>query len=337
MKNNDILNKVAYCQTCDDDVSIHIETATLQGKFKGNSYVYEGEIEKCDACGHDVEDEEIEKQNLKALQDIFRINNQIIFLDNIRNIPEKYDIGKRPLSILLEWGELTFTRYYDGDIPSKSYSNTLEEIYNNPQKYLEVLEANKHKISQKAYKKSLDKTTKLLRSTSKISDVLNYILYNCKDITPLSAQKLLYYCQGFYYAFFNNTLFEEDCFAGIDGPIFISVYENYKNYIYPEQVSCLVYNLDNDDRTSNLSVSEKIICDSVIKNMGCYSGNVLTKFTTLEMPCITARGKLSYTSEDKPLIQKSNIFDYFGGVVKKYDMISATDINVYSKKMFELN
>lgn len=42
----------------------------------------------------------------------------------------KYNTGKRPLSLLLGWGAVTITRYLDGDIPTKSYSDKLKLILN---------------------------------------------------------------------------------------------------------------------------------------------------------------------------------------------------------------
>ena len=38
----------------------------------------------------------------------------------IESIMSKYNIGKRPLSLLLDWGELTITRYLKGMPPKKN-------------------------------------------------------------------------------------------------------------------------------------------------------------------------------------------------------------------------
>ena len=46
---------------------------------------------------------------------------------------------------------------------------------------------------------------------SKINTVIQYLLNQCEDITPLALQKALYYIQGFYFAFFQTFLFTEDC------------------------------------------------------------------------------------------------------------------------------
>jgi hypothetical protein len=41
----------------------------------------------------------------------FREQTKLITVPIIENILDKYDIGKRPLSLLMGWGEGTLTRY----------------------------------------------------------------------------------------------------------------------------------------------------------------------------------------------------------------------------------
>ena len=123
----------------------------------------------------------------------------------ILEIPQKYNIGKRPLSLLLGCGEMTFSRYYDGDMPTKQYSDVLQRIYDEPQYYLSLLEENKCNLkSQTTYEKSKRTTEQLLgvrnNIMTKIDEVIAYLLFKCEDITPLALQKALYYIQGFYYA-----------------------------------------------------------------------------------------------------------------------------------------
>jgi hypothetical protein len=80
------------------------------------------------------------------LYDVYRQNNGIISLEKILEIPRKYNIGKRPLSLLLGWGEMTFSKYCEGDMPTKQYSNILLKIYDDPAYYKELLEKNKDNL-----------------------------------------------------------------------------------------------------------------------------------------------------------------------------------------------
>ncbi|GHU56521.1 hypothetical protein AGMMS49975_19980 [Clostridia bacterium] len=117
----------------------------------------------CDKCGAEIWISEIEDANLKTLYDAYRQRHEIIPLDEIRAISEKYNIGKKPLSLLLGWGAQTFSRYYDGDMPTIEYSERLKRVYRDPAYYLEILENGKDGLkSRKAYEKSKAAVDKLL-------------------------------------------------------------------------------------------------------------------------------------------------------------------------------
>ncbi len=303
-----------FCRDCNDEVGIEIEEALMEGEVKGDKYEYQG-IEPCTECGHFIPDEEIDKYNLKLLHDTYRTKNEIISLEKIRELPVKYDIGKRPLSHLLEWGELTFTRYYNGDIPSKAYSQILNDIYEKPEKYLVILENNKEFITKKTYEKSKVATENLLNNSSKIHHVLNYILCQSEDITPLAVQKLLYYVQGFNYAFFDTILFDDDCEITSNGLVYLNILKLLNsNYQITHDVE--------------LSVAEKILIDNILKYIGCYSGKTLREFTTNEMPYLIA------VNNNNRIINKQDIFDYFKAVRNKYNMLNVTEIKFYINDIF---
>jgi len=102
-----------FCEKCRDDVSFSIEKKELEGTIKGVKYLYHGEEAYCAECKANVYVAEVNDFNLNALYNVYREKNSIISLDTILAIPQKYDIGKRPLSLLLGWGELTFSCYLD--------------------------------------------------------------------------------------------------------------------------------------------------------------------------------------------------------------------------------
>ena len=135
-------NKV-FCEVCRNDVSYHVLDKEKIGTLKDKEYNYLGKEAYCNECSSLVYVGDINDFNLKALYDQYRIKNNIISLEKIREICKKYDIGKRPFSLLLGWGENTFSRYYDGDMPTKIHSETLEKIYNDILYYDKTLKKNK--------------------------------------------------------------------------------------------------------------------------------------------------------------------------------------------------
>ena len=323
-----------FCENCRNDVEYNVIEEQMIGTIKGETYTYTGKVAKCKECKSDIFVNSISDYNLKALYDVYREKNGIISLEKILEICEKYNISKRPLSLLLGWGEQTYSRYCNGDIPSKQYSDILNKIYENPVFYSELLENSKEKLpSEIAYKKSREAVDKILEGNlnkeSKINRVINYILNRCGDITPLALQKSLYYVQGFYYAFNNKFLFEEDCQAWAHGPVYPEVYFKYKHYKFDSIESKI------EVSDTIFTSSELIIIENVIKHFCCYSGKVLEKFTHSEYPWLQTRGEIPELKSSTEIIKKEYIGKYFKDVREKYNMINPNDIETYAKKMFD--
>ena len=328
------MTEKTFCEECRNDVEYTTASVPMTGTIKGKEYHYTGTEARCADCGNLVFVPEISDDNLRSLYNVFREENGIVSLDVICAIPEKYDIGKRPLSLLLGWGELTFSRYCDGDIPTRQYSDILQRIYNEPQFYSELLEANKANLkSQRTYEKTRRAVDALLSvdvpSNSKINTVIQYLLYQCEDITPLALQKALYYIQGFHFAFYRTFLFSEDCQAWTHGPVYRDIYFRYRDYRFDPIEKTTTFD------TSVFSASEKAICDSVINNLCCYSGKILERFTHNEAPWLTTRGDLPDSAPSDRIIEKSVIGAYFDAVKAKYNMVNPRDIKDYSQDMFQ--
>lgn len=328
------MTEKTFCEECRNDVEYTTASVPMTGTIKGKEYHYTGTEARCADCGSLVFVPEISDDNLRSLYNVFREENGIVSLDVICAIPEKYDIGKRPLSLLLGWGELTFSRYCDGDIPTRQYSDILQRIYNEPQFYSELLEANKANLkSQRTYEKTRRAVDALLSvdvpSNSKINTVIQYLLYQCEDITPLALQKALYYIQGFHFAFYRTFLFPEDCQAWTHGPVYRDIYFRYRDYRFDPIEKTTTFD------TSVFSASEKAICDSVINNLCCYSGKILERFTHNEAPWLTTRGDLPDSAPSDRIIEKSVIGAYFDAVKAKYNMVNPRDIKDYAQDMFQ--
>ena len=327
------MTEKTFCEECRNDVEYTTASVPMTGTIKGKAYHYTGTEARCADCGNLVFVPEISDDILRSLYNVFREENGIVSLDVICAIPEKYDIGKRPLSLLLGWGELTFSRYCDGDIPTRQYSDILQRIYNEPQFYSELLEANKANLkSQRTYEKTRRAVDALLSvdapSNSKINTVIQYLLYQCEDITPLALQKALYYIQGFHFAFYRTFLFPEDCQAWTHGPVYRDIYFRYRDYRFDPIEKTTTFD------TSVFSASEKAICDSVINNLCCYSGKILERFTHNEAPWLTTRGDLPDSAPSDRIIEKSVIGAYFDAVKAKYNMVNPRDIKDYAQDMF---
>jgi len=323
-----------FCEECRDDVEYATTSVPMTGTIKGKQYNYTGTEARCAVCDSLVYVPEIADANLKALYCVFRDENNIIPLDDLRNIPEKYAIGNRPLSLLLGWGEHTFNRYFEGDIPTRQYSDILMRIYKEPKFYSDLLEANRGNLSSDhTYQKSRRAVDALLtpekESGSKIDSVIHYLLTQCEDVTPMALQKALYYVQGFFYAFYKSFLFSEDCEAWVHGPVYRDIYFRYRDYCYDP-----IEKVEAHDALT-FTAGEIAVFDSVLNSLCCYSGKVLERFTHVETPWLATRGNLSATATSNRVISKKLIGEYFEAVRDKYNMVNPSDIKDYAQEMFQ--
>ena len=322
-----------FCENCRDIVEFSVREEAITKVIKGKEITYKSKVAFCNECGEEIFVGEIRDQNLKRLDIAYREHEQLIQVSELESILEKYNIGKRPLSMLLNWGEGTLTRYLDGDVPTKQYSEKLRLLMEDTGYMIKILEENKDKITERAYKlckESIEKIeTEMLSGDGKIDSVVKYFIINCVEITPLALQKLLYFAQGFYKAFNYEYLFDNDCEAWVHGPVYRNVYDKYKNRGYnPIEDNISEY----DDFV--LTETEKEILDSIIVNFGCFSGKILEKMTHVETPWrITRRGLGDYESSNR-IIEKDLISEYFSEIKTKFNMLNFSDIKDYSSDLF---
>ena len=271
---------------------------------------------------------------MNRIDNAYRKNEGIITTEEINRILKKYKIGKKPLSKLLNWGEVTLIRYNNGDIPSKAYSDQLFRILNNVSYMEELVEKNKSEITEKAYKNVKEAINNLKSSQENKEDdeieiIAEYLIMTGKEITPLALQKILYYAQGFYKAFFGKFLFDNDCEAWVHGPVYTKIYEKYKNF---KSANIQLY-IDYD--IGDIIADEKrSILDVIIKYFGYYNGKALEKMSHYETPWINAREGLLPTENSNNIINKLDIEEYFKKVREKYNMINILDIKKYSEDQF---
>lgn len=322
-----------FCEKCRDMVEYYVKTVDKEKEIKGRKLKYVGKVAYCDECEEEIFVPEIRDYNLRALDDAYREAENLIKVDDIEQILEKYDIGKRPLSLLLGWGEGTLTRYVGGDTPTKPYSDLLKRILVDEDYYREILKDNKDKISDVAYSKSINAVENISIKSgvviNKLESAVKYLLMQTSEITPLALQKLLYFAQGFQKAFTDDFMFEEDCEAWAHGPVYRNVYFKYRSFGYnPIEEKELSF------EDINLTEAEKELLDHIVLYFGCYSGKILENMTHSEEPWRVARRGLRDGESSDRAIEKTEIESYFKNVKEKYKMLNLSDIKDYSKDLF---
>ena len=313
-----------YCLVCNKNVNVIIHDVKKKYQDEYISIEYDGKVAKCPNCGEELFNDYVNKYNQNKIQEKYKIEHEIITKEEIEQILKQYNIGKRPFSLLLDFGEITITRYLDGYTPTPKNSKILKEILYSPSDYYSILQKNKNNIRDTAFKKSETATKKLLNISSEdntIIEVSKYIISKT-EVTNLALQKLLYYIQIFYKVFFNKWAFISKCSAWDHGPVFGSIYYKYKSFgrSIIEETETEKINLDSE---------LKLIVDNVIKYFGCYNGSILRSFTHSEKPWNEA-----YQTAEK-IIEKQVLKEFGEEILNKYRIKNVAEMNKYSESMIK--
>ena len=144
-----IENGKVICFECGKEQDAIWNRVKMHAEKKGVSFDYEGIECRCAVCHGECFPADLADANVSLMQEAYRECAGMISLQATQEIPSKYNIGVRPLSKVLGWGEHTFSRYYDGEIPSKRNAALLQRVYEDPKEYRRLLCANSHKITKK--------------------------------------------------------------------------------------------------------------------------------------------------------------------------------------------
>ena len=129
-----------------------------------------------------------------------------------------------------------------------------------------------------------------------VHDIANRIILRTDTergdiMSNLKLQKLLYYMQGFYLAFFNKPLFENSLEAWMYGPVVPEVFVRFKNN------SHLGIVLDPQKHEYiDFTTEEENLFSQVLDVYGRYSAVKLTEMTYKERPW-----KEAFSKQDKKI------------------------------------
>lgn len=320
------------CWNCRKRVTYTIKARKEVRNIKGIDYLYNEKYAVCDQCGEEIMIPGLDDANEREIDDIYRRNNGLITIDEIAAIMEKYNIEKRPLSNLLGFGELTITRYLDGQLPTRRYSDMLLRLLHYDAEMKRQLESGKDNITANAYRKvneAIQNRERLLNHDTKIEAVALYVIKSAYDITNLSLQKLLYYFKAFGYVFFDKDLLQEECEAWVHGPVFPAIYEKYK--VFGREV--IREEMEELKPENLLAAEEREVMDYVLQCFGIYNGGVLRELTHRERPWIEAREGLGDTERCTNIIKNVEIEQYFSEMNRKYELHKKNGVENYIKSL----
>lgn len=326
--------KKIYCEVCKKEQECIFKEQCKEEVIKNFKIKYLERNYFCSSCDNEVYDKDCFNYNINAANDELRKQTNLIRTSEIEEILEKYNIGKKPLSLMLGFGEIQIIRYLKSGNPSKEHSDILKNILNNPFIFETYLVSYKDKLTEIAYKKSLGKVRQLELSSvhSDIYKVGTYLINKYDDITNMSLQKILYFLNGFSELFLNKKLFNEVSESWKLGPVYRDMYDAFSYY----QKSNIDYNeivKDNFELDNNI----KEYVDKVSKYFACYSGHKLMQMTHLTDPWKIAREGLDDNESSNRVINEDDIDKYFKKIAKDYNIKEYSDIEKYAQDLCRLS
>ena len=324
--------KKEFCSTCMKETNCKYHEEIVKETIDGIEIKYLEKGYICEACGEKVWGDYFD-YNVHAANDELRKQTGLIRVCEIEEIIKKYNIGKKPLSLVLGLGEITIPRYIEGQNPSRENSDLLKMVLNNPVMFEMYLHVNKGNITDIAYKKSLGKTMQVELSVgkSKIYSVCLYIINSLNEIGDLPLQKMLFFANGLSKEFLNKHLLNDEAESWKYGPVYKDIYDCFSYYGSKK--------IDFEELTKNkeidLSDEEKKYLDAIIDAFGFYSGSVLREMTHLTDPWINTREGLSDDEPSNRKITLDEMDKYFDKVILEYGIEKLEDITKYSTDLFE--
>jgi len=317
-----------YCYFCDKEVSYNIQEKDIQMLIKGTDITYKGKITLCEECGNEIYVGELDDENITIANKEYRKRACLITVEEIQQLLDKYDIGKKPLAKLLGWGETTIERYVNGITPLKIYSDELKKLQD-PKYMQKLFEGNKDVLTSVAQKKieaSLGGLiNKYVPKKVDVTSVADFFLSKIdkeagSSITPLKLQKLIYWAQGWSCGFFQTPLFTSDLQAWVHGPVSPEVYYKYQNYCYEdiEKISC--------DIENNFDFTQIQLLNEVYSVYGIFDAKILEAMTHKDKPWKNARKYYGPKEICQEVIPITDITEYFSSLRAFFEINEFKDI-----------
>lgn len=314
------------CANCRSLQEFYVKTEREIRRVNGKDYEFNKRVAYCEKCGCEVMVPSMEDENEASFEYIFRKENDYIQIEEIKEIIDKYNIEKRPLSKLLGFGEHTIEKYLNGQLPNREYSDLLRKVNGDYRVMLYFYELNKDKLTAKGLEKIKEKLEyykSINEYSSPIERYAVYILNSSYEITNLSLQKLLYYIEAFGQVILGEQLFNNRCEAWKLGPVYRDIYEKYKVFGSDQIV------IDKSDTSDILDEKHRNLVDYVLKHFAIFNGYTLKELTHAETPWIEAHSGYALDERCEEQITHESIKDYFEKVNNKYKLNTDKGVKKY--------
>lgn len=237
--------------------------------------------------------------------------------ERLLSLMEQYEIGKKPLSRLLGWGETTVMRYLDGVEPNREFALRIEELSKDPWQYAELLERRGDVLTDTAYRKTKHAAYRRI-FCDKSTEAMQYVIGLAEgDISPYRVVAVLYCAQVYSLACRGLPIFEEE----------VSVGEKQKTP-YPRLYERLLKSgiRMRQPEEAALSIEEKKFLEDIYQVLNGYSPNAIHTVWSREKRQLRRR---ALRSGNGGSLAAEELRSYYETVLQKTGKQSAEDLKRY--------
>jgi putative zinc finger/helix-turn-helix YgiT family protein len=269
------------------------------GKVKGEEFTLETPGIVCECGYRNVGAHQMDEYNIK-LADAYRKAHNLLTSKQIKKCRKRLGMSQQEFADFLKVHVQSIKRWEHGCVQEESMDELIR--FKIKKMFPDENIPAKTEIPEKILKK--------LRVT--IVEVADYILrvfhHYEEHVTHLKLQKLLYFSQAWFLAFYGRPLFEEDFIAWEYGPVARSIYDRFKHFgrepITEEVVS------------SKLPESIMQHIYYVLRIYGGHTAFKLAQITHDEKPWKDARGDLPEDAHSDVIITKESIKGYYQSIIE---------------------
>lgn len=325
-----------FCIECRKETEYLLQKRDIVKTIRDKEYNLGITVAVCAECGKDMSIPGLIDKNVQEIDEQYRSIEGLVTISDIEKLMKNYKIGKAPLSLALGFGEVTISRYLEGQVPSKEYSDVIRAALASPAYMKQRITENSEKLTDAAYKKAVaaaDSLESLFSVSDKMLRVIAYVFEELEEVTPLMLQKLLYFSQGIYSALYGRPIFMEDCRAWIHGPVYPEVYDLFRDFKYNPIDDARFALLEGKEDA--LTDDEKRVIDLVLNTFGMYGGKVLERITHNEEPWKEARKGYGDSIPSSEFLSKERIMKYYVAINQKYGIETRNGLMDYIHDMLE--
>ena len=323
-----------FCIECRKETEYRLQIKDIVKTIREKDYTFHITSAVCTECGAEMSIPGLLDKIIQEIDEQYRSAEGIVTIEDIEKLMMIYSIGKTPLSLALGFGEITITRYLEGQVPSKEYSNVIKKALTSPKFMKKKLLENREKLTEAAYNKAMyaaDRIESLFSVSGKMLSVIACVFRELSEVTPLMLQRLLYTVQGIFLALYDKPVFREDCRAWVHGPVYPEVYSLFREFKYNPIEDARFALLEGAE--NSLKIDERKVINLVVNTFGMYSAKALERITHNEAPWNDARKGYGEGIRSNEIITKESMKEYFAQVHKKYNIETESGLMDYIHEM----